>query len=213
MLPTQADPQSHTRLVMRAVAFPDLPHPTWAAVLDLPLSQVVEQRIADETGIRIGEVDGVAVRIARERRAGRGPAARADAADPLGGTDDVAHHAALGGVSRLHRLGHRHAVGRHARDADQRLGRSTSASRPPRRAWARSNFGQLLLAVLALVGGLFLIIQFVALVIGLLLARQITGAVHDLFTGTQHLRNRDFAYTIPVARATSSASSPSRSTR
>ncbi|MEZ5285345.1 MAG: HAMP domain-containing protein [Vicinamibacterales bacterium] len=60
------------------------------------------------------------------------------------------------------------------------------------------NFGQLLLGVLALVGGLFLIIQFVALVIGLLLARQITGAVHDLFTGTQHLRNRDFAYTIPV---------------
>jgi serine phosphatase RsbU (regulator of sigma subunit) len=38
----------------------------------------------------------------------------------------------------------------------------------------------------------------VALVIGLLLARQITGAVHDLFTGTQHLRNRDFAYAIPV---------------
>jgi HAMP domain-containing protein len=31
-----------------------------------------------------------------------------------------------------------------------------------------------------------------------LLARQITGAVHDLFTGTQHLRNRDFVHTIPV---------------
>ena len=52
--------------------------------------------------------------------------------------------------------------------------------------------------MLALVGGLFLIIQFVALVIGLLLARQITGAVHDLFTGTQHLRNRDFVHSIPV---------------
>ena len=37
-----------------------------------------------------------------------------------------------------------------------------------------------------------------ALVIGLLLARQITGAVHDLFTGTQHLRNRDFVHPIPV---------------
>ena len=54
--PTAADPQTHTRLVIRAVALPDLPTPTWAVVLDLPLSQAVEQRITDETGIRIGEV-------------------------------------------------------------------------------------------------------------------------------------------------------------
>ena len=60
------------------------------------------------------------------------------------------------------------------------------------------NFGQLLLAVLALIGGLFLIIQFVALVIGFVLARQITGAVHDLFTGTQHVRAGDFGHQIPV---------------
>ena len=60
------------------------------------------------------------------------------------------------------------------------------------------NFGQLLLAVLAMVGTLFLIIQFVALVIGFVLARQITGAVHDLFTGTQHARAGDFGHQIPV---------------
>ena len=60
------------------------------------------------------------------------------------------------------------------------------------------NFGQLLLFVLALVGGLFLIIQFVALVIGFVLARQVTGAVHDLFTGTQHVRAGDFGHQIPV---------------
>jgi sigma-B regulation protein RsbU (phosphoserine phosphatase) len=60
------------------------------------------------------------------------------------------------------------------------------------------NFGQLLLLVLALVGGLFLIIQFVALVIGFVLARQITGAVHDLFTGTQHVRAGNFGHQIPV---------------
>ena len=35
-------------------------------------------------------------------------------------------------------------------------------------------------------------------VIGFVLARQITGAVHDLFTGTEHLRNRDFTHQIPV---------------
>jgi sigma-B regulation protein RsbU (phosphoserine phosphatase) len=60
------------------------------------------------------------------------------------------------------------------------------------------NFGQVLLFVLAVVGVLFMIIQFVALVIGFVLARQITGAVHDLFTGTQHVRAGDFAHQIPV---------------
>ena len=75
------------------------------------------------------------------------------------------------------------------------------------------NFGQLLLLVLAFVGVLFLIIQFVALVIGFVLARQITGAVHDLFTGTQHLRNRRLhPPDSRCARAISSASWPSRST-
>ena len=78
---------------------------------------------------------------------------------------------------------------------------------------ARRQFGQLLLLVLAFVGGLFLIIQFVALVIGFVLARQITGAVHDLFTGTQHLRQRRLRCTrFRCARAISSASWPSRST-
>ncbi len=60
------------------------------------------------------------------------------------------------------------------------------------------NFGQMLLLVLAVIGGLFLVIQFVALMIGFVLARQITGAVHDLFTGTQHVRAGNFGHQIPV---------------
>ncbi|MEO7158362.1 MAG: SpoIIE family protein phosphatase, partial [Vicinamibacterales bacterium] len=59
-------------------------------------------------------------------------------------------------------------------------------------------FGRLLLMVLGVVGVLFLIIQGVALAIGFVLARQITGAVHDLFTGTQHVRGGDFGHQIPV---------------
>ena len=64
--------------------------------------------------------------------------------------------------------------------------------------FGRMNFGQVLLFVLAVVGVLFMIIQFVALVIGFVLARQITGAVHDLFTGTQHVRGGNFGHQIPV---------------
>ena len=71
-----------------------------------------------------------------------------------------------------------------------------------RRIGAESALGgavsNVLLLLLLAVGLLFLVIQGVALVIGLALARQITGAVHDLFTGTQHLRNRDFTHVIPV---------------
>ena len=63
-----------------------------------------------------------------------------------------------------------------------------------------TNFGQLLLLVLAVVGGLFLVIQFVALIIGFVLARQITGAVHDLDPDVERVILRCWA------------SSPSRST-
>ena len=60
------------------------------------------------------------------------------------------------------------------------------------------DLGQVFLLTLAFVAVLFLIIQFVALAIGFVLARQITGAVHDLFTGTQHVRGGNFGHQIPV---------------
>jgi len=49
-------PSPETRLVMRAVALPEVPNPAWAVVLDMPLSTTIEQRIQQETGIRMGEV-------------------------------------------------------------------------------------------------------------------------------------------------------------
>src|SRR5436190_3669720 len=45
-----------TRLVMRAVALPEMPNPTWAVILDMPLSQLLEQRMQQETGIHLGEI-------------------------------------------------------------------------------------------------------------------------------------------------------------
>jgi sigma-B regulation protein RsbU (phosphoserine phosphatase) len=198
VLPTAEDPQAHTRLVIRAVAFPELPNPTWAIVLDVPLSAVVEQRITDETGIRIGEVTALPFGSRENVLPVAGRAVEPIAADPLG-REQTFSLTTQRWVAFLDYT-------------DWATGTQSGATLAMRiNAWAiydrlsaasasvgEMNFGQLLLAVLALVGGLFLIIQFVALVIGLLLARQITGAVHDLFTGTQHLRNRDFVYTIPV---------------
>ncbi|HTM30914.1 MAG TPA: SpoIIE family protein phosphatase [Vicinamibacterales bacterium] len=198
VLPTAQDAQAHTRLVIRAVAFPELPNPTWAVVLDVPLSSLVEQRITDETGIRIGEVTALPFGSRENVLPVAGRAIEPIAADPLG-REQTFSLTTQRWVAFLDYT-------------DWATGTQSGATLAMRiNAWAiydrlsaasasvgEMNFGQLLLAVLALVGGLFLIIQFVALVIGLLLARQITGAVHDLFTGTQHLRNRDFVHTIPV---------------
>ena len=47
-------------------------------------------------------------------------------------------------------------------------------------------------------GGMFLTIEVVALVMGFALARSITGAVHELFTGTERVRRGDFSHRIRV---------------
>ncbi len=181
------------RLVARAVAVPPVPAPTWAVVLDLPISAAVEGRIGDETGIRLGEIDRVPIDDAPALALGSRAEPRPDVAaadtltdqllrrwvvlvEPLdwdtGRSGTVSVQLSLGLVEMYRRITYESALG-----------------------GAMSN---VLLLMLLAVGCLFLLIQGVALVIGLALARQITGAVHDLFTGTQHLRNRDFTHTIPV---------------
>ena len=45
---------------------------------------------------------------------------------------------------------------------------------------------------------LFLIVEMVSLVAGVQLSRTITGAVHELYEGTQHVKEGDFSYRIPV---------------
>ncbi|HYT66402.1 MAG TPA: SpoIIE family protein phosphatase [Vicinamibacterales bacterium] len=56
-----------------------------------------------------------------------------------------------------------------------------------------------LLLVLVLIGVMFLIIEVVALVMGLALARSITSSVHELFMGTERVRQGDFTHRINIA--------------
>ncbi len=51
---------------------------------------------------------------------------------------------------------------------------------------------------LAVIGVMFLTIEAVALVMGFVLAKSITGAVHELFTGTVRVREGDFTHRIRV---------------
>jgi sigma-B regulation protein RsbU (phosphoserine phosphatase) len=58
--------------------------------------------------------------------------------------------------------------------------------------------GQAILFILIIVAFLFLIIQFVALVMGLALARSITSSIHELFMGTERVRHGDFTHRINI---------------
>jgi serine phosphatase RsbU (regulator of sigma subunit) len=55
-----------------------------------------------------------------------------------------------------------------------------------------------LLVVLLLIGVMFLIIEAVALIMGLALARSITSSVHELFMGTERVRQGDFTHRINI---------------
>jgi phosphoserine phosphatase RsbU/P len=180
------------RLVVRAVAMPATQRPGWAVIVDLPFTVAIEERLQEETGIRLGEVtaqgsDDVPLRL---------PVGRLIESRPTVDAPDTAVVLGQAWVTPLDirdwETGATNAafvnMQLNAREIYDRI--STSASVP--------TYGQILLFILAFIGVLFLTIQFVAVVIGFVLARQITAAVHDLFTGTTHLRNRDFTYHIPV---------------
>lgn len=55
------------------------------------------------------------------------------------------------------------------------------------------------LLVLGVVAVLFLIIQIAALVMGLALARSITSSIHELFQGTERVRQGDFGHRIDIS--------------
>jgi sigma-B regulation protein RsbU (phosphoserine phosphatase) len=55
-----------------------------------------------------------------------------------------------------------------------------------------------LLSWFVVVAVLFLLVELVSLVTGVQLSRSITGAVHELYEGTRHVKEGDFSYRVPV---------------
>ena len=194
--PASNGEETTTRLVMRAVALPEVAVPTWAVVLDMPLSTALEERIRQDTGIRLGAISGF-LAVGEQPVAGRAIEDRPAETDegPILSLSQARWVVFFNHVDW--------PTGEPQNGSVQILlntweiyNRISVVS--PTALGPGMTFGQLLLLVLAVVGVLFLIIQFVALVIGFVLARQITGAVHDLFTGTQHVRAGNFGHQIPV---------------
>jgi len=179
---------------VRAVVFPE--HATgFAVVVDVPLAGGVKARIEESTGIVIGR----ASLVASAALPGRG---QADASpDQLEARDEAAkrkwrfpwvalldHHDWVTGNSESLTVN----IGLSVTAIYQRLSASQASLGGTR------SFGDLLLVLLLFVAGLFLIIEVGALAMGLALARSITGAVHELFAGTERVRQGDFGHRIPV---------------
>ncbi len=61
-----------------------------------------------------------------------------------------------------------------------------------------SNLDRLPWTILAVAGGLFLLIELGSLVVGVRLTASITGVVNDLHEGTERVNRGDFSYRIPV---------------
>ena len=60
------------------------------------------------------------------------------------------------------------------------------------------SWGDLALYLFILILVLFLLLEAISLAAGIQLSRSITGAVHELYEGTQHVKKFDFSYRIPV---------------
>src|ERR1035441_7598213 len=60
------------------------------------------------------------------------------------------------------------------------------------------SWGEIALAAFILVSVLFLLLELISLVAGVQLSRSITGAVHEMYEGTLHVKDGDFSYRVPV---------------
>jgi sigma-B regulation protein RsbU (phosphoserine phosphatase) len=64
--------------------------------------------------------------------------------------------------------------------------------------FSQRNQSGLLLNLLYLFAGVFLVVEIVSLYIGVSITQTITGAVHDLYQGTERVRQGDFSHRIEV---------------
>jgi sigma-B regulation protein RsbU (phosphoserine phosphatase) len=189
-----------TRIAVRGVALADGQNPGYAVVVDVPFTSTLEHQFRDESGIQLGEVTALSSELLA-----RGNVIEEDGSVIVRAPADAASR-----PNRLQQQLRWVAVLDFTDWATGRTGNLTVAigttiaeiyeriSGTPVAQLGNFNFGRVLLVVLAFLGVLFLVIQFVAFVMGFALARSITGSVHELFVGTERVRRGDFSHKIPI---------------
>jgi phosphoserine phosphatase RsbU/P len=189
-----------THLAVRAVALPSDAVPRYAVIVDVPLTAATGLRIRNETGIELGDISTLAM-TATDVAPVIGRAIEEESPLPIRqGVFGVSLNEPLAWMTFLDysdwasgRTGNVvMAIGLSVTDIYSRI------SATPLTQIGNYSLGQLLLILLMVVGGLFLILQTVAVGMGLSLARSITGAVHELASGTEHVRRGDFTHRIAV---------------
>ncbi len=193
------------RVAVRAVALPPARSPRYAVIVDLPITAAIARGLFDDTGVELGDTTAL---IADDRPGTDDPNLNIDFG---GNPDSPAFSTSPDAGAGLLRRPREWVVFLDSVDWDTgRPGTVTMAIRTtiagiydrisatPVAQIGNFNFGQVLLILLGVVGGLFLVIQIVALGMGLGLARSITGSVHELFTGTERVRSGDFTHKIAI---------------
>jgi len=179
-----SDPPS---LVVRAVAWPD--GADHAVIVDVPLGDDLKREVHDEMGISIGgsSAEGSPGEGRKVISVSPGGIPN-DLQEPLGWVTPIDHTNWDTGEMVPLAVGYRMGLGAVFK----------SLSGPSFDRLNRFTLGQIIFVGLAIVGVLFLIIQAVAFMMGLTLARSITGSVHELFTGTERVRRGDFTHKIAI---------------
>lgn len=193
-----ATSEVETHMLIRAAAFPDSPQPGYAVVVDLPVTDDVTGRLRTESGV---ELQHMSVVPGANGNADIQPLRGRAGAD---GTHAPAAPVASGGrLTQVAYLDVRDWTTGNAGQVAVQIKLSIGeiyaliSGAKTHTSDART-IGQGMLLLLSAIGLLFLIIEFVALIAGLALAKSITGSIHELFIGTSRVRQGDFTHKIPV---------------
>ena len=191
------EPAADTHMFVRAAAFPDSATPGYAVIVDLLVNDNVKQRLRSDTGVEVKSVSVVEIADRREAKPIEGREGGDSAASRSAGTQTTGP---LNWVTFLeYRDWDTGKPGTLLVSTQLSIAEIYDRIASGHGLIGNRSFGQaLLLVLLVVVGGLFLVIEGVALVVGLALAKSITGSVHELFAGTERVRQGDFTHKIAV---------------
>jgi sigma-B regulation protein RsbU (phosphoserine phosphatase) len=186
---------SDTHLLVRGVAFPDAPRAGYAVVVDLLVNDAIREQLRKETGVELKSVTAAPPRDANAAR----PLAGREGGDERR-SDGLAQPGLLSALRSLMEYrdwatGDTGAMTMTTALSVSELYDNISAAQGS----VGKTFGQGLLLVLFIIGALFFIIEVMALLAGFALAKSLTGSVHQLFAGTERVRQGDFTHKIEVS--------------
>ena len=179
-----------THLLVRAVAFPDSAHPPYAVIVDILVNDKVREQLRRETGVEIKSVNLV-------------PGEATPLSGRIGGDAPAQPDTRPSGVlSSLPRTMDYWDWASGARGTVMIVTGLNIGELYDRISAVESNVGRTvgtgLLYFLLFIGALFVVIEVLAAIAGFALAKSITGSVHELFMGTERVRQGDFTHKIAV---------------